>query len=513
MNFMRGIIDKYKDSSFILQQRVKALSYFLVICSILVAVFLITQNVITDRPLFSFINMVLVLIFVILILALLVLYNEKYYAAANISVIGSVIALGLLVNFGTMAHNEGIILTNYQFLICIVFSALFCSRKMVITVAALSLIVSATSFIRTNLISAQLKTVAIVDFSFELIIIAAISYMLLRIMDLTINKLQEELANKDHLMRIKQLLESVKDISGKLTDASEEMADTSKNFSSNAQNQAAIAEEITATIEQISAGVENVANSARYQYEGITSFTNQSSELSLLISQMEDKIKDALILTETIEHHAKSGANLLDEMSTSIGYINKSSGEMTGIVNIIKDISDQINLLSLNAAIEAARAGEAGRGFAVVADEISKLADRTSISVKEIENLITSNDKEIQKGRVNVEGTVKTIGIIIKGVDDINAMVNMLAEFMKKQLDVNAIVMKTSEDVSIKAEEIRNASEEQKNASGEIVKSIAGINELTQANAAGALKISESSEAILTISDILKKNVTALEII
>jgi len=89
----------------------------------------------------------------------------------------------------------------------------------------------------------------------------------------------------------------------------------------------------------------------------------------------------------------------------------------------------------------------------------------------------------------------------------------MLAEFMKKQLDVNAIVMKTSEDVSIKAEEIRNASEEQKNASVEIVKSISGINELTQANAAGALKISESSEAILTMSDILKKNVTALEII
>ncbi|HOM09482.1 MAG TPA: methyl-accepting chemotaxis protein [Spirochaetota bacterium] len=513
MDVMRNVLAKYSDASFIMQQRAKTLSYFLTVCIVLVLFFLVAQNLMATRPLFSFINAVLCDILIFLTIATLLLRAGNYSWAANISVIGSVFVLGLLVNFGTMAHNEGIILTNYQFLIFIIFSALFCSRRMVITVAIVSLVFAIISFIRTDLISGKVKTVAIVDFTFELIIITAISYLLLRLMDTTIQKLQEELENRDQLMRIKDLLEAVKDISLKLAVASHELSDTSKNFSVNAQNQAALAEEITATIEEISAGVENVSNSANYQYDSINSFTRRTEELSSLVSRMEQEINNALQLTASIETHARLGAELLNGMDTSITNIHTSSGEMTNIVKIIKDISDQINLLSLNAAIEAARAGDAGRGFAVVADEISKLADRTSVSVKDIESLISANDKEIQKGMTSVQQTVDTISGIIKGVNEINAMVKVLADYMKQQLEVNVIVTKESGQVKVRSEEIRNAAEEQKNASGEIVKSVAGINELTQANASGALKITESADTVLSMSDILKHRVEALEIV
>lgn len=97
--------DSYKDSSFIVQLRAKTLSYFLIICSGLVILFLILQNTIADRPLLSLINVVLVVILVFLIIAIFLLYAGKYGAAANVSVIGTVISLGLLVNFGTMAHK------------------------------------------------------------------------------------------------------------------------------------------------------------------------------------------------------------------------------------------------------------------------------------------------------------------------------------------------------------------------------------------------------------------------
>ena len=86
-----------------------------------------------------------------------------------------------------------------------------------------------------------------------------------------------------------------------------------------------------------------------------------------------------------------------------------SSREMMGIVDIINDISEKINLLSLNAAIEAARAGDAGRGFAVVADEISKLADQTAISIKEIDRLIKVNNDEITAGGDNIDSAIDTI--------------------------------------------------------------------------------------------------------
>jgi methyl-accepting chemotaxis protein len=107
-------------------------------------------------------------------------------------------------------------------------------------------------------------------------------------------------------------------------------------------------------------------------------------------------------------------------MDDGMKKIGASSGEMTGIVEIINSISDQINLLSLNAAIEAARAGDAGRGFAVVADAISKLADQTATSIKDIDGLIRANTEEIERGISNARTTIETISGIIEGVESIN---------------------------------------------------------------------------------------------
>lgn len=126
MNGIHSMTDSYKDSSFILQLRAKTLSYFLIICSGFVVLFLVLHNVIANRPLLSLINIVLVVILGFLTTAIFLWYSGKYYIAANVLVIGTVIALGLRVNFGMMAHNEGFNLTNYQFLVLIAFSTLFC---------------------------------------------------------------------------------------------------------------------------------------------------------------------------------------------------------------------------------------------------------------------------------------------------------------------------------------------------------------------------------------------------
>ena len=116
----------------------------------------------------------------------------------------------------------------------------------------------------------------------------------------------------------------------------------------------------------------------------------------MIILEMGQKTRDTSSLTESISDQARTGSKSLEDMNESITKISASSGEVKNIIGIINDISDKINLLSLNAAIEAARAGEAGRGFAVVADEISKLADQTAQSIKGISDLIRENDSEIK---------------------------------------------------------------------------------------------------------------------
>jgi methyl-accepting chemotaxis protein len=285
------------------------------------------------------------------------------------------------------------------------------------------------------------------------------------------------------------------------------MSTAAVSFSDNAQNQAASAEQVTATVEEVSAGVENVEANTLEQFKRLGEFIKQMQKLSESINEMGDKLKETVNLSSDIAATAKFSENSLNDMTASMSRISESSSEMTGIVDIINDISEKINLLSLNAAIEAARAGDAGRGFAVVADEISKLADQTASSIKEIDKFIRSNNEEISRGMGNVESAIDTISTIISGVNRIGEMTNLLGEFMKKQLDTNALVNRDALEMRSRSEEMKGATEEQKTAVSEIVKSVSNINELTQANASGAEEMAGTSESLASMAENLKRTV------
>ena len=309
------------------------------------------------------------------------------------------------------------------------------------------------------------------------------------------------------IAKIREVISDARMKADQLAVSSTEMSSSTMAFSENVQSQAASAEEIMATVEEIAAGMDNVAITAAGQANNMNSLMERISALSDIIGKMSGQVKNALVTSEDITGKARAGEKSLGSMNESMRKIDESSGKMTDIIEIINSISGQINLLSLNAAIEAARAGDAGRGFAVVADEISKLADQTAQSLKDIDNLIKTNESEIGKGTTTVNETVNTIGTIIQGVATISGMMKSIFEFMEKQQETNVMLIGEANHVKASSDEIRSATEEQKIAVNEIVRTVANINEKTQASASGAEEMAGNAEEISGMAESLKMKV------
>ncbi len=312
--------------------------------------------------------------------------------------------------------------------------------------------------------------------------------------------------------KIQEIVKKIISISENLAASAVEMSASTVTFSDHSQNQAASAEEITATVEEISAGIDTIADMANSQYSGLTGLLSNIKNLSGSISEMSGIVSNAGQQADKIQSEATEGQSSLKEMNTSIMNIEQSSGEMKNIVSMINDISEQINLLSLNAAIESARAGEAGRGFAVVSEEISKLADQTAKSINEIDSLIKMNSREIANGTRIVENSIEKLQHIMREVETINIMMMDISNHMIDQLGMSGMVDKEADRVKDLSDEIKASTEEQKVASNEIVKSISSINELIQKSASGAEEFAGSAEELSGLAEALRARVSMFKV-
>jgi methyl-accepting chemotaxis protein len=198
--------------------------------------------------------------------------------------------------------------------------------------------------------------------------------------------------------------------------------------------------------------VEIVHEGSQTQLEAmkmISSVIQQTVESVVHITGNTDKASENARESSAMVLQSQTGMENLKDVMTRI---SESSQQINKITDVIAEIANQTNLLSLNAAIEAARAGEHGKGFAVVAEEVRKLADHSANSVQEISQLVTSAVKETKQGVETTEKVVKNMAVLAHKVKDTDEMLHDIAATMEE-------TSASMEEVNASVADLRHVSE------------------------------------------------------
>ncbi len=304
---------------------------------------------------------------------------------------------------------------------------------------------------------------------------------------------------------IRGIVSDIINVSASLKEEVQNMKELSDLFSESSRDQASSSEEVTSSVEEVTSGIENIADASDAEAASIEELCSETAVISEGFLSINEKMSATDRLAGHLTGISEDGEKYLSEINTAILNLNDNSGRMNEIISIIKDISDKINLLSLNAAIESARAGEAGRGFAVVADEISKLADETTSSIKNIESLIKINRDQIttvtsSTGMATVNFT--KIRDIMKELTELSGKVTLI---MKEHINKNMQMNDRLKKIASRSSEIKNATGEHLQAMLEISYASSVINEKTESIALNASRLENSSEKISEMASTLSK--------
>jgi methyl-accepting chemotaxis protein len=267
------------------------------------------------------------------------------------------------------------------------------------------------------------------------------------------------------------------------------LRDTVQQISGSATQLASAAEELNAVTDESARGLIQQDNEIEQAATAVNEMTSAVEEVARNAVSTSQASKDATDSASDGRDLVQETVSAIERMSVDvqgtaqlIGNLAEQSRDIGKVLDVIRGLADQTNLLALNAAIEAARAGEAGRGFAVVADEVRALAHRTQTSTSEIERMIG-----------NIQGgTVQAVDSMRNSTDRAESTLN-IAKGAGLALDtINTAIVEINERNLV----IASAAEEQAQVAREVDRNLVNIRDLSTQTAAGAHQTSAASSEL-----------------
>ena len=302
-------------------------------------------------------------------------------------------------------------------------------------------------------------------------------------------------------------------------DSTDELGDVGRAF-----NQ--MATEFSSLISQVRQSADQVASAAAMQTstaEKVSAISGSQTQqaaiaassidnLNSAVKEIAQKTDDVVTSANDASAMAAEGQQVVNkavqgiqqvaitvrESAQLMAALGKRSDQIGQIVNVIKDIAEQTNLLALNAAIEAARAGEQGRGFAVVADEVRKLAERTASATSEISTMISAIQSETGNAVTTME----------KGSSQVSDGVSLANQAGQSLQNINSSVKRVVEMI----EQISEATRSQSETTNEITKRVEHIAEMAQENTSSVDETTHASHDLQKLSGHLQQVVSRFKL-
>ncbi|MFM2615167.1 methyl-accepting chemotaxis protein [Vibrio campbellii] len=295
-------------------------------------------------------------------------------------------------------------------------------------------------------------------------------------------------------------------------DVARELEKTRRQLHDVIQMQINASDELATLTEVMTLSMSETKESAQEEFNEIDQLATAMSEMSSTVQTVADHAQTASSLTEQASTQAVTGQQFLQKTvskmselssdiassASAVNQVEERVDAIGSVVGTIQGISEQTNLLALNAAIEAARAGEAGRGFAVVADEVRNLAQRTQQATVEIQEMIT----QLQSSATSaVELMEKSVVEAAEGVELVSNAGNELDGIVGQVTQIN--------DMNF---QIATASGQQSSVAEEMSQNLTNVRELVEASVVVVTELLETSEMMQNNAEELDKKIKSFEV-
>ncbi|MGI5308031.1 HAMP domain-containing methyl-accepting chemotaxis protein [Rheinheimera sp. WS51] len=387
--------------------------------------------------------------------------------------------------------------------------------KTIIAMQNLDLLLNQARTVSENIQQATEQSVSSAIVTIFVVVLLSILFSIL-IATVTLRSISNPLAKVNHILGVV----ASGDLTQKLDDSSQDefgtLATNCNKVISNLQQliQGIISRstQLAAASEQTSTITVQTTQAIREQKSQVTQAATATTEMSSTAQGVLQSAHDAVKVIKNADNETErvKGISLenkstilqlsveVEQASQVINKLHKDSASIGSILDVIRSIADQTNLLALNAAIEAARAGEHGRGFAVVADEVRSLASKTQASTQEIQAMIQvlqtgahAAVEAMEKGKKQAEHCVSKTEIANTALESITAAVHSAHD---------------------RSEQISDAAKEQNQVSHEISQLLESIVSIAEETASGAEQTSESSHEVARLAEELRLSVAKFKV-